>query len=99
MFFKQKKPKAGEFDYEVARIQRMLDFVKETGKPLNAPNVEAIICNDCVVILDIKDDAGEKVSMCVVKDFRSIPFSLNFTPEQAERFNGGSGVRSRNFGG
>lgn len=37
--------------------------------------------------------------MCVVKDFRTIPFSLNFTPEQAERFNGGSGVRSRNFGG
>lgn len=27
------------------------------------------------------------------------PHSLNFTPEQAERFNGGSGVRSRNFGG
>ena len=99
MFFKQKKPKAGEFDYEVAIIQRMLDFVKETGKSLKAPNVEAIICNDCVVILDIKDDAGEKVSMCVVKDFRTIPFSLNFTPEQAERFNGGSGVRSRNFGG
>lgn len=97
MFFKQKKPRAGEFDYEVARIRRMLDFVKETGKPLKASNVEAIICNDCVVILDVKGE-GESVSICVLKDFRTIPFSLNFTPEQIERFNGGSGVRLRNFG-
>lgn len=60
MFFKQKKPKAGEFVMKIARIQRMLDFVKETGKPLKAPNVEAIICNDCVVILDIKDEQERK---------------------------------------
>lgn len=94
MIFKRKQIPTES--YEIARILRMLDFVKETEKAIKTPSVQAVICNDCVVVMDIRDE-GEDVRMSVIKDFRTIPFNLNFSPEQVEKFNGGSGLSMRKF--
>ena len=76
------------------RIRRLLDFMKAEAVDLPDAGVEAVICNDGVVLFDTeKDGAG----IMLIKCFRTIPFSLNLTLEEMQEFNGGEGVRERYF--
>lgn len=76
------------------RVKRLLDYMKNEKVDLPVEGLEAVICNDGVVIFDTeKSGAG----IFLVKHFRTVPFSLNLTLEEMQEFNGGAGIRERYF--
>jgi hypothetical protein len=76
------------------RIQRLLGIMKSEAVNLPVEGLEAVICNDGVVIFDMEKD-GAAISM--IKYFRTVPFSLNLTLEEMQKFNGGAGLRERDI--
>lgn len=68
--------------------------LQKMDKKLPKDGVEAIVCNDGIVLLNL-DKKGFAVSM--IKDAVKVEFSLNLTAEEMQEFNGGSGLRERYF--
>lgn len=80
----------------VARLQRLFDEMKYKKIDIHeAPTVEAIVCDDCVVILDWRED-GSRITL--LSKVHQLGFSINLTPKEMEEFNGGiEGLRQRFF--
>ena len=80
----------------VARINRLLDEMKYRNMDIQeAPTVEAIVCDDCVVILDWREDGSR---FTLLDKVHKLNFSMNLTPKEMQDFNGGTeGLRQRFF--
>jgi len=95
MFGKKRKYKEPS-EFSVARLQRLFDEMKYRKIEMyEAPTVEAVVCDDCVVILDWRAD-GSRITL--LSRVHKVPFSINLTPKEMEEFNGGAeGLRQRFF--
>lgn len=80
----------------VARVHRLLDEMKYKKVEIHeAPTVEAVVCDDCVVILDWRED-GSRITL--LDKVHHLSFSINLTPKEMQEFNGGTeGLRQRFF--
>lgn len=77
------------------RVKRLLQEMKNEAIDLPCEGLEVVICNDGAVLFDVgKDGAG----VMLIERFRTIPFSLNLTPEEMREFNGGAGLQARFMG-
>ena len=95
MFGKNRKYKYPS-DFSLARLQWMFDeMIYRKMDIYESPTVEAVVCDDCVVILDCRED-GNRITL--LSRVHTLPFSLNLTPKEMEEFNGGTeGLRQRFF--
>lgn len=80
----------------VARVHRMFDeMIQRKIEFCQPPTVEAVVCDDCVVIVDYRED-GSRITL--LDKVHKLPFSLNLTPKEMGEFNGGvEGLRQRFF--
>ncbi len=96
MIFINRGKKKMKNDKPVCRLDRLLSVLKQQhpDKELTAEGVEAIVCNDGIVLLNL-NSKGFGVSM--IKLSVPVDFNLDLTEEEMQDFNGGSGLRERFF--
>lgn len=94
--FRRKRNYSQPSEMAVARLHRLLDEMKCRHMEINdAPTVEAVVCDDCVVILDWRED-GSRITL--LDKVHRLNFSINLTPKEMQDFNGGAeGLRQRFF--
>lgn len=96
MVFINRGKKKMKSDKSMCRLDRLLSVLKQQhpDKELVAEGVEAIVCNDGLVILNLTSK-GFGVSM--IKFTVPVDFNLDLTEEEMQDFNGGAGLRERYF--
>lgn len=82
-------------DYTVCRIRRLLDEMSSKGEDMCVPpSVEAIVCEDGVVIVDMRPE-GNYFSL--ISRVHREYFWLNITPEEMMKFNGATDMLAQRF--
>lgn len=96
MVFINRGKKKMKSDKSMCRLDRLLSVLRQQhpDKELAAEGVEAIVCNDGLVILNLTSK-GFGVSM--IKFTVPVDFNLDLTEEEMQDFNGGVGLRERYF--
>ena len=85
MFWKNTKKM--KTDKQLCRLSSLLDNLLESNSDLPTEGVEAVICEDGVVVFNINAKGSE---IFMVKNIRKADFSLNLTEEEMQEFNGGA---------
>ncbi len=75
-------------DLEYSRIKRLLDEMMSQGVEILQGIPKAIVCNDCVVIVQVEEKG---FTVQIIPTYSTLSFDLNLTPEEIKNFNGGDG--------